>query len=107
MGADKRASGADRWGRLLQEQSQSGLSLREFARRKGLSTNTLGYWKYKRRLLDTSPAAPLVPVTVIDDQVPANGRELTLEIGGALLRIPPGCDMERLARVVSLLSRPC
>ena len=48
-----------------------------------------------------------MPVTVIEDHAAAISRQLTLEIGGALLRIPPGCDMEAVARVVSLLSRSC
>jgi hypothetical protein len=99
-------AGEGQWGRLLQEHSRSGLSLREFARRKGLSTNTLGYWKYKRRVSTAAPAPEIVLVKAIDDPVGVGG-ELTLELGGARLRIPPGCDLERVARVVSILRRSC
>ena len=106
MGSNTRVAREERWRRLLSLQSASGLSLREFARRRGLSANTLGYWKYRRRIATAGSAPRIVPVTLIDEPN-VGGGELTIEVGDAVLRIPPDFDVERVARVVSLLRRSC
>jgi len=97
---------AEQWRRLVAEQARSGLSLKAFAARKGVSANSLAYWKYKRIGLGRRAPGDLVPVHVIDDLGPS-GRELVLELGGARLRIPPDFDPAALAGVLDLLRQPC
>jgi len=107
MRPNTRAERAERWRRLVLEHARSGLSLREFAGRRGVSANTLAYWKYTRRIASASvSASTLVPVELIDDLRGA-GADLVVEVGGARLTIPSGCDFEQVARVLELLRRPC
>lgn len=37
---------AAKWLRVLGEQERSGLSVAEFARRRGISAGSLGWWRY-------------------------------------------------------------
>jgi hypothetical protein len=90
------------------EHARNGLSLREFAGRRGVSVNTLAYWKYTRRIANAGvSASTLVPVKLIDD-LRCEGADLVVDVGGARLTIPSGCDLEQVARVLALLRRqPC
>lgn len=97
---------SERWRRLVAEHARSGLSLKSFAARKGVSVNSLAYWKYKRIGLGRRASTDLVPVHVIDD-LGSSGRELVLELVGARLRIPPDFDPAALAGVLDLLRQPC
>lgn len=96
----------ERWRRLVAEHARSGLSLKAFAARKGVSVNSLAYWKYKRIGLSRRAPRDLVPVHVIDD-LGSSGREFVLELGDARLRIPPDFDPAGLAGVLDLLRQPC
>ena len=97
--------GPDRWRELVLAQQRSGLSLRAFAARHGVSPNTLAYWKYKRGRGRAPAAAQLVPVEVIGEVSPSS--ELVVELADARVRVPAGCDPERAARLIALLLRPC
>lgn len=97
-------SRATHWRRLLAEHSVSGLSLRAFAARAGVSANTLAYWKYKRPTVSSRPA--IVPVTVVDDLSPGRG-EFVVEIGAARVRIPASMDHDQLVRLVRALGGAC
>lgn len=88
------------------EHARSGLSLRAFAKRMGVSANTLAYWKYTRRIAGAAKAPVFVPVKLVDD-LRGVRPDLVVEFGGARLCIPRGCDLEQVARVLELLRRPC
>jgi len=94
-----------RWQELLAKQARSGLSLRAFAAREGVSPNTLAYWKYKRGA-ERKGSPALVPVRVIDDERPRGG-ELVIEFASARLRVGSGCDLDLLARVIAILRESC
>ena len=106
MESNTREGRSERWRRLVVEHGRSGLSLRAFAARKGVSANTLAYWKYTRRISGKPGRTAIVPVHVLDDASAVRG-ELVVELSDARLRIPPGFDVELLARVLEVLRRPC
>lgn len=111
MDTSTRAASEARWRRLLEEHSRSGLSLREFSVREGISANTLAYWKYKRPIGPSSPGRSnpgpqIVPVTIVDD-APDIGGVITLELGGARVTLARGFDREDVSRLITLLRRPC
>jgi hypothetical protein len=84
------------------------LSLQAFAAREGLSANTLAYWKYKRqRLVKPAASSPtLLPVHVIEDRE-SSDTAIVLELDGVRVSIRQGFDEAHLARVLSVLRRPC
>jgi hypothetical protein len=96
---------AEHWRRLVTEQASSGLSLRAFAARAGVSPNTLAYWKYKRGV-SAAPVPRIVPVTVVDDARPS-AASIVLELGGARLEIRPGFDAGDVSRLIGILRRSC
>lgn len=105
MGGAKRDTG--RWHELIAAHERSGLSLKAFAARAGVSVNTLAYWKYKRGVRRTplEQAPRLVPVHVVDDE-PALG-ELVVEIGSVRVRVASTSDLTLLRRVVAALRPSC
>lgn len=96
----------EHWRRLVAEHASSGLSLRAFAARAGVSPNTLAYWKYKRGS-GSSPSGPqIVPVTVVDD-ARAPVASIVLELDGARLELQPGFDADDVSRLIGILRRSC
>lgn len=99
---------------LLASHATSGLSLRSFAARHGLSAWTLYGW---RRRLAVKPAQPqtsarepqLVAVDVIDAGPRRSGPAFEYELAlpsGATLRLPRDFDARRVAELLTAL-RPC
>lgn len=98
------------YAQLLASHATSGVSLREFAQRHGISAWTLYGWR--RRLSAKASAAPalepqLVAVEVVGlEQRP---REFVYEIvlqGGTCLRVPRDFEAARVAELVALV-RAC
>lgn len=94
----------------MRELATSGLSVREFAERHGLSKWTVHSWKKRQRELARG-ASDLVPVEVVSRESAApetpTGFELVLS-GGMTLRVPPGFSTDELRRLLEVLgSRPC
>lgn len=68
---------AAQWADLLSQWDPQTTSAAEFARRLGVSRQTLDWWRWRLKPAsrpDTSPPAPLrlVPVEVLPDDVPAD-----------------------------------
>jgi hypothetical protein len=97
---------AEHWRRLITEHAESGLSLRAFAARAGVSPNTLGYWKYKRGIVPASSVPQIVPVTVVEDARPS-AVSIVLELGGARLELRPGFAADDVSRLITILRRSC
>lgn len=104
------SNATEKWYRaLLRDQERSGLSVLEFARRRGMPASNL-YWWRKRLRKQEEATGGLVAVRVIEDPVgPARceqGFELSLK-DGQVLRIPSGFDESDLRRLLQVLDRPC
>ena len=101
-----------RWRQLLDRWQHSGLSVRAFCRRHGLSEAT---FYARRRSLGQRPStsagadAPLtfVPIDVCDDTLPPPAPALELVLGhGRLVRIPQGFDTATLRHLLVALEGP-
>jgi hypothetical protein len=83
----------------LEELASSGESAASFARRRGVSTQRLAYWR-KRLAAGTAPkfvAVALAP--------PTTSRSIEICAGGVVVRIPEGADEDRVARLVEAIGR--
>jgi len=110
------------WRRVLAEQERSGLSVAEFARRRGISAGSLGWWRYvaRRRAAESGarrrtqtrkePRDRFVEVRL--ERKPRVGGpstasfEVTLA-GGCTVRVPAHFDEDALRRLLGVLQAPC
>jgi lambda repressor-like predicted transcriptional regulator len=117
----------EHWADLVTQWRESGLSQKEFCRRRGISDRALNNWLYKSpyrerlaRILAArsqdkldAEAPRFLPVTVLDATPDTNSRAscATIEIvlpGGPRIAVTPGFDAETPRRVVAVLeARPC
>lgn len=97
-----RAGRRDHWRGILSAWSASGLSVREYCRRKAICAGTLYAW---RRRLGTRAAVPaFVPVRVVGSPSVASASVVEVALrGGRLLRIHAEWSVETVARLVSAL----
>lgn len=99
-----------KWRSLLREQAKSGLTVKEFAARRGLVANTLSWWRCRlRRLAAEAGAAVLVPVEVVDrEAVETHVGGFEIQLGdGTVLRVPRGFDATELTRLLRTLRQTC
>jgi len=99
-----------RWRPLVAEQARSGLTLKAFAKSRGVSLGALTYWKYTRLRWHEGHGSGFAVVDLVG--APPGDRGGTDEIdvllvGGHRLRVRRGFDEELLLRLVATLERPC
>jgi transcriptional regulator with XRE-family HTH domain len=99
-------SRSEHWRRLVTEHASSGLSLRAFAARVGVSPNTIAYWKYKRGVGSSSSVPQILPVTVVADARTA-AASIILELDGARVELRPDFDADDVSRLLGILRRTC
>ena len=103
------------WRRAVAEQQESGLSVRQFCRRKKIAEASFYGWKRELALRDREGKGAegqagnaadgedeFVPLRVAPAPLLVAGLEL-LHPGGHVIRIPAGFDDETLRRVLSIL----
>jgi transposase-like protein len=99
------------WRRMLQRWRQSGLSVRDFCARHGLSQPSFYAWR--RTLVQRDAEVQFVPVRLTPEptnSATATTSALELVLGDhRRLRIAPGFDGPTLTRLLALLEegRPC
>jgi hypothetical protein len=133
----RRRLGAAQWAVLIDEWRQSGLSLQEFCRRRGLNPGTMQGWVYKPALkraieasrskargiaikasqeatpVETARSPVFLPVqfaqAAAGSQPPRDRTAIEVILsGGRRVAVGPGFDDETLRRVVAMLeSNPC
>lgn len=97
------------WRRWIVEWRASGLSVRAFCDRRGLTTPSFYAW---RRVLERRAAEKVafVPVQVVADavQAPASALEVVLA-DGRTVRVAPGFDAATLRQLLAVLREegPC
>ena len=97
------------WRRWIGEWQASGLSVRAFCERRGLTVGSFYVW---RRVLERRAAeepAPFVPVHVVADAVSTRTSALGVVLtDGRTVRVAPGFDAATLRQVLAVLEgRPC
>ena len=97
------------WRRRIDQWRTSGLSVRAFCARQGLSTTNFYNW---RRVLERRAAEQVVfaPVQVVADSLPTPTSALEVILAdGRVVRVAPGFDAATLRRLLAVLEGegPC
>jgi transposase-like protein len=88
------------WGDILSEHKQSGLSVRAFCKRRGVSEASLYYWR--KRLSERQPVRFALVETNVSHQAQRAPVELVLA-NGDRLQIATGVETATLRTVLSVL----
>jgi hypothetical protein len=113
------------WSRVLAEHERSGLSVAEFARRRGISAGSLGWWRHVARRRSAEPRGAKARATrgraerdrFVEVRVaPARG-EIAVDAmrglfevvvpGGCVVRVPAHFEADALRRVLAVLGTRC
>ena len=102
-----------RWRSVVREQESSGESVQAFARRHGLSSATLYWWRshLRRRSARRAERLQLAPVTILPSKASTRASataafELEL-VNGRRLRVPADFDAGGLQRLLATLESEC
>lgn len=103
------------WRRHLRQQSNSGLTIRDYCGEHDLAESSFYFWRREiaardRQVSDGAPSAEpaFVPVTIVEPPTPASAAIDIRLVSGHRLRVRAGCDRQLLAEVVAVLEgRPC
>jgi len=93
----------------LEEFSRAAESAAGFARRRGISTRRLAYWK-KRLASATGGETKPAFLAVTMPATPSVLAEIEIRVAGVVVIAHEGCDVDQVARVVEALgrrTRPC
>lgn len=91
------------WEEIVRAFERSGLSQGEFCKRRKLSTETFGWWRW--RLGKGAPPAETPEFVEVAVVGAAGCRPVTIEFAGAVVvRVERGFDEETLRRVVAVLA---
>ena len=85
------------WTMLIQECSNSGLTKREFCRRRGISEKSFYYWLRKLRSQMAEAAGP--QIVQLESSVTST-EILQIHYRGAELKLPVGVDIEAVAALL-------
>lgn len=97
-----------RWSSIVAAHERSGLSVREFARDRGLNANTLAWWRWElsRRAQAAGPSfVELSVVQPVDEATPAvsEGIDLVLDAVAARVTVTSLTDLGLLRRLLEAL----
>ena len=99
---NKGKSRSDFWRNLIQQQAGSGQSVSVFCAERGLTEQSLYYWR--KRLNLSKEASVSFALVTADRSDREGGAPLDLELGsGQRLRIPRGADAATLRTVLAIL----
>lgn len=110
--ATTKAKTERRYRQLLAEQQRSGLSLRAFARERGIPAGTLSYWKHELKRRDAAREGSegsrtrFLPVKIVpptEEPAASEGYEVLLG-QGCVLRMPRDFEVERVAALLKAVS---
>jgi hypothetical protein len=96
------------WRRWIDECQTSGLSVRAFCERRGLTVASFYAWRRVLRRRAAEQAA-FVPVQVVPDAVPTQTSALEVVLSdGRTVRVAPGFDAATLRQLLAVLEgQPC
>lgn len=93
---------------VLADLDRSGLSVHEFAAKRGISQSTLWYWRRRLRSAGArspleAPLAPLVEVAVLEDRPRHRGFRVEILPDRRVVEVPAGFDARDLHRLLEVL----
>jgi hypothetical protein len=98
----KGKSRSDYWRNLIQQQAGSGQSVSVFCSERGLTEQSLYYWRKRLNLNHKAPVS--FALVTADHSGSSDAAPLELELGsGQRLRIPRGADAATLRTVLAVL----
>jgi transposase-like protein len=99
------------WRRWVDEQSSSGMSVRAFCSRRGLTEQSFYQWRRLLGLRSREKRLPSPPPLFVPVEVAGVVAESRIEIvlpGGQRIHVPVGFDASTLSQIVAVLEgRPC
>ena len=95
---------AQRWARVVEEFEASGMDVREFAKRRGINTSTLKWWRSQlRRPGAASTTVSALSFVEVQVAAPVRVVRVRLDRVAASLDVPPGTDLRWLRAIVDSL----
>jgi transposase-like protein len=90
---------------ILEQQAESGLSVREYAARAGLSAWTLYEWRRRLSSLDSDETPKLIEVAVAGRTSADAAGALVVRLGDGRrsIAVPAGFDSDELRRLMAVL----
>jgi transposase-like protein len=85
-----------RWRSVLSDWGRSGLGVREFCRKRGISEHSFYVW---RKRLEDADEPEFLPVRVVETP----NASIEIRVSGATISVQPGFDRKLLADVVAAL----
>ena len=108
------------WVQIMQERSESGLSIKGYCEREGIHQNVYHYWQRKLRAaavmatienkVSGTPALPMPPqgwATVTSKSADINPDKIEIEIGKSRVTADTGTNLELLSEVCRMLMSLC
>jgi transposase len=90
------------WRELVEGQQRSGVSIRQWCHRHGVSEPSFYFWR--RELAHRGAGPQIVPVEVSPSS-PISNADLEIELPGpVIVRVRAGCDAQLLRQTLALLS---
>lgn len=94
--------------KLMKEQDESGISVAEFCRIRGLSDSTFSYWKKirdKKKVAKEKPSSQFTEVIVKAPELKPelNGSGITLNVGKASITVERDFDKQTLINLMEIL----
>ena len=90
------------WRELVEGQQRSGVSIRQWCHRRGVSEPSFYFWR--RELAHRGAGPQIVPVEVSPSS-PISNADLEIELPGpVIVRVRAGCDAQLLRQTLALLS---
>ena len=94
------------WKRVIAELRGSGMSSKEFAKRRRLNLSTLRWWASELRDEASTEIVKFVPVEAEVASVVVRG-VVEAQVGAVTLRFESGADLDYIAGLLGRLGREC
>jgi transposase-like protein len=102
--SSKRSSRAEFWQQVLQQFTDSKLSVAQFCTQNGLSTQSLYQWKRKLQPSDRSSSNAVVPVRILPStQAPSSQTIQIITPSGFSVRVDPSMPSAELTQLIAAI----
>ena len=100
----------DQWAVLCKEQSESGLTVRQWCEQNGYTIHTYNYWKHRLKesyvdsvLPDIVPITPQAPAPLHELRDSRINSTISVSLCGVSISLDPSASDEMLCRIITAL----